>query len=112
VAADRLWLDRALTNLVDNALRYGEAPVELVTARRDGRVLVTVDDAGPGFPPEFVDTAFDRFTRAEESRSSVGSGLGLALVRAVAEAHGGTARIDADAGHGRVVLDLPAAGSR
>ncbi len=108
VRLNRLWVERALTNLVDNALRYGASPVTLHASAADGAARFVVEDAGAGFPREFVDSAFDRFTRAEESRTSAGSGLGLALVRAVAEAHGGTARVDADADHGRVVLDLPA----
>jgi signal transduction histidine kinase len=54
---------------------------------------VAVSDEGPGFPPEFEAQAFDRFSRADASRSTVGTGLGLAIVRAVAEAHGGTAAI-------------------
>lgn len=108
VLVNRLWVERALTNLVDNALRHGSAPVEVTASASRGHLKLVVEDAGPGFPPEFVATAFDRFTRADASRSSDGSGLGLSLVRAVAEAHGGTARVDAAAGHGRVVLDLPA----
>ena len=52
-----------------------------------------VSDEGPGFPDEFVEKAFDRFSRAETSRSSGGTGLGLALVKAVGEAHGGTATV-------------------
>ena len=62
-----------------------------------------MSDEGDGFPPEFVGKAFDRFTRAESSRSTRGTGLGLSLVQAVAEAHGGTATIT----DSRVTLDLP-----
>jgi two-component system, OmpR family, sensor kinase len=107
VAVNRLWLDRALGNLVDNALRHGQGPVRISAAVEGDRLVLAVDDAGPGFTPEFVGGAFERFTRAEESRTTEGSGLGLALVRAVAEAHGGSAQVDAGAEHGRVVLDLP-----
>jgi signal transduction histidine kinase len=97
------WLDLALRNLVSNALRYGEGTVTIAAADAGDRVLLTVTDEGPGFPPDFVDTAFDRFTRAETSRTSRGTGLGLSLVQAVAEAHGGLARIAGST----VTLDLP-----
>jgi signal transduction histidine kinase len=97
------WLDVALRNLVSNALRYGQGTITISTTPRDGRVLLSVSDEGDGFPPEFVGKAFDRFTRAESSRSTRGTGLGLSLVQAVAEAHGGTATIT----DSRVTLDLP-----
>ncbi len=107
LSLNRLWLERALTNLVDNALRHGAAPVDVTASVVGERVRLVVEDAGPGFPEEFVAGAFERFTRGEASRTTTGSGLGLALVRAVAEAHGGTARVDVGADHGRVVIDLP-----
>jgi signal transduction histidine kinase len=102
------WLQLALTNLVSNALHHGEGTVQLVARIDSGWIRMTVADDGPGFGPDFVDKAFDRFSRADTSRSTRGTGLGLALVQAVAEAHRGTASI-VDAGAGtRVVLDLPA----
>jgi signal transduction histidine kinase len=85
------WLDLAVDNLVSNALRYGAGTVTVAAERRGAGVRIAVRDEGVGFPQDFVDKAFDRFSRAESSRSSGGTGLGLALVRAVAEAHGGTA---------------------
>ncbi|MDQ0994700.1 sensor histidine kinase KdpD [Streptomyces sp. V3I7] len=63
--------------------------------------------ARPGFPPEFRPRAFDRFARAEASRTSEGSGLGLAFVRAVVIAHGGTARAENTGDGTAVTLDLP-----
>ncbi|MEP9382605.1 HAMP domain-containing sensor histidine kinase [Nocardioides sp. KR10-350] len=99
------WLDLALDNLVGNALRHGAGTVTVAARAYDGRVRLTVSDEGPGFPPEFVATAFDRFSRAEGSRTTPGTGLGLALVKAVAEAHRGTVAIDGSA----VTLDVPAA---
>jgi signal transduction histidine kinase len=102
---NRHWLDVALRNLVSNALRYGQGTITISTAQNDGRVQLSVSDEGTGFPLEFTDKAFDRFTRAESSRSTHGTGLGLSLVQAVAEAHGGTATITGS----RVTLDLPTA---
>jgi two-component system OmpR family sensor kinase len=91
VDADPLRLEQAVGNLVDNALRYGGTTIEL-TARVAGQsVQLLVVDDGPGFPAAFVDTAFERFTRADSARGRGGSGLGLAIVCVIAGAHGGTA---------------------
>ncbi|MEJ3655055.1 HAMP domain-containing sensor histidine kinase [Actinomycetes bacterium KLBMP 9759] len=81
-------LDRALTNLVDNAAKFDPSgsPIEIVV--RAGRV--TVLDRGPGIADEDRDRIFDRFYRADQARSRPGSGLGLAIVEDVASAHGGT----------------------
>jgi signal transduction histidine kinase len=91
VCGDRSGLHRALTNLVDNALRHGAGTVRLDARERDGRVELHVSDEGEGIPPDFLPIAFERFSRAAGERSPDGAGLGLALVRAVAVAHGGTA---------------------
>jgi signal transduction histidine kinase len=101
---NRHWLDVALRNLVSNALRYGAGTITISAAEAGDLVRLTVSDEGPGFPQEFVGKAFDRFTRAEASRTAPGTGLGLSLVQAVAEAHGGTAAITGSS----VTLDLPA----
>ena len=87
------WLDLALDNLVSNALRYGAGTITVTAEQLGDRTRLVVSDEGPGFPDEFVEKAFDRFSRAESSRTSGGTGLGLALVKAVAEAHGGTATV-------------------
>jgi heavy metal sensor kinase len=91
VVADRLRLEQALANLVDNALRYGAGPVVLSTSARNGAVEFHVVDDGPGFPPAFLAHAFERFSRADAARDDSGSGLGLAIVETVARAHGGGA---------------------
>ena len=105
---DRLRIEQALSNLVENALRHGAGTVRLTAAPLDGLVELHVIDAGPGFPAGFAKRAFERFARAEESRSSGGAGLGLAIVAAVAEAHGGTASIGATTeGGADVALRLP-----
>ena len=80
-------LARAVRNLVDNAVKFSEhGPVEVVV---DGGT-VTVHDAGPGVPEADRERIFERFHRLEADRDRPGSGLGLAMVRLVAEAHGGT----------------------
>ena len=105
---DRLRIEQALSNLVENALRHGAGTVRLTAAPLDGLVELHVIDAGPGFPAGFAKRAFERFARAEESRSSGGAGLGLAIVAAVAAAHGGTASIGSSAeGGADVALRLP-----
>jgi signal transduction histidine kinase len=91
ITADRDRLERALSNLVDNALRYGAPPVTLAAHERDGYVELHVTDAGPGFPPAFIAHAFERFRQADGSHGNEGAGLGLAITRAIAEAHGGSA---------------------
>jgi heavy metal sensor kinase len=88
---DRLRIEQALGNLVENAVRYGAGPISLSAVRGSGWLELHVTDQGPGFPAEFAPRAFERFSRAEESRSSGGTGLGLAIVAAVASAHGGRA---------------------
>jgi two-component system OmpR family sensor kinase len=105
---DPARLEQALANMVENALRYGRGAITLSAETVDGRVRLHVRDRGPGFPPEFLPSAFERFSRADEARSRGGTGLGLAITSAIAEAHGGEARA-ANAGDGGadVWLDLP-----
>jgi two-component system, OmpR family, sensor kinase len=104
---DRARLDQALGNLVDNALRHGEGDIELAALARDSVVELHVRDHGPGFPPGFIDSAFERFTRADGARSRGGAGLGLAIVAAVAESHGGGAHAaNLPAGGADVWLEL------
>ncbi len=91
ISADRLRVGQALANLVENALRYGSGSIRLFTVERDSHIEVHVTDKGAGFTAAFLPRAFERFSRADESRSSGGAGLGLAIVRSVAEAHRGTA---------------------
>jgi signal transduction histidine kinase len=91
VRADSSRIEQALTNLVDNAMRHGDGEVRLSAHARDGFVELHVTDEGVGFPPEFLTTAFERFTRADSARTEAGTGLGLAIVAAIAESHGGRA---------------------
>jgi heavy metal sensor kinase len=111
VEVDRLRVEQALGNLVENALRYGDGTVRVWSRPAEGRTEIHVSDEGPGFPPEFLPHAFERFRRADTSRSGDGSGLGLAIVRAIAQAHGGGARAENATGGGADVwIDLAAAG--
>ncbi len=87
---DRLRLEQALGNLVDNALRHGRGPITLATGIEDSTAELHVLDEGPGFPAEFRSVAFDRFSRAA-TPGEKGSGLGLAIVEAIARAHDGHA---------------------
>ena len=106
-------LRQAIDNLVDNALRVVPAGSTIQVAARtvDGEVEVAVSDAGPGFPPEFLPKAFERFRRADTARTRGhgGAGLGLAIVKAIAEGHGGRAEaVNRPAGGAVVRLILPA----
>jgi signal transduction histidine kinase len=108
VHADRARLEQALANLVDNALRHGRGEVVLTASRDNGQVELHVCDSGPGFPDEFLPSAFERFSRADEARSRGGTGLGLAITDAVAKAHGGAARAaNRVQGGADVWLELP-----
>jgi signal transduction histidine kinase len=104
--ADPLRMRQALANLIDNALRHGEGEVVLRARPDGGGVEFAVVDEGPGFPASIDGRAFERFTRGDESRTGSGAGLGLALVQAIARAHGGDAEI-ADPRRGAVVVRLP-----
>ena len=106
VHVDPRWLGPAIGTLLDNALRHGRGDITLLAEAHDDRLRVSVADQGPGFPPEFLPHAFDRFTRAEGSRTTPGSGLGLALVAAVAASHDGFAHAENSASGAVVILDI------
>ena len=107
---DPLRVEQALGNMLDNALTYGDGPVELRTAESDGQVELHVLDGGKGFSDEFRERAFDRFSRGDEARSGAGSGLGLSIVELVAQAHGGEAGLrNRPQGGADVWLSLPLA---
>lgn len=93
VTADRLRLEQALGNLVENALRHGAGTIRLVATEHERSLEIHVTDEGCGIPAGFAPKAFERFSRAKEARNSAGAGLGLAIVKAIAEAHGGTVAI-------------------
>lgn len=110
---DEMRMRQALGNLLDNGIRHAPSGGLLsVAARRDdGTVRLEVRDTGPGFPPEFLPVAFEAFARPDGSRSRAegGAGLGLAIVAAVAAAHGGSVEATNSPGGGAsVVLSVPA----
>jgi two-component system sensor histidine kinase MprB len=88
VMAQRSAIERAITNLLDNAAKFDQTDLPISITVDDGRVAVR--DHGPGIAPEDLDQVFDRFFRAVNARSQPGSGLGLSIVTEVALAHGGT----------------------
>ena len=113
VRGDGLALRRALMNLADNAVKYTPAGgrVELALRRRDAWATFVVEDSGAGIAPEDAERIFEPFVRlpAARARDAGGAGLGLAIVRAVALAHGGAAAVEpAPGGGSRFVLRLPA----
>ena len=109
VRADPARMQQAITNLIDNSLRYGSGPITLKARSMPGAVELHVSDRGPGFRDEFLAYAFDRFSRADSSRPRGGVGLGLAIVRTIAQAHGGEAGArNLDTGGADVWLRLPA----
>ncbi|MER5764084.1 HAMP domain-containing sensor histidine kinase [Streptomyces sp. NPDC002082] len=110
-AGDPARLERALANLVDNALRYARTGVVVRASAEDGWALLEVTDDGPGIPEADRDRVFERFVRldADRSRAGGGTGLGLAIAREIARAHGGeVSALPAPAGGARLVLRVPA----
>jgi two-component system OmpR family sensor kinase len=105
-------LHRLVLNLVENALRHTPpgTHVRASSGMSDGEALLTVEDDGPGIPPELQQRIFERFVRGGRDGGR-GSGLGLAIVRAVAESHGGTVSIEPVEGTRgtRFVIRLPVA---
>jgi heavy metal sensor kinase len=93
VHADRIRLEQALGNLVDNALRYGGDEVKLEAAQWNGHLELHVHDNGRGFAPSFIPRAFERFARPDAARGGSSSGLGLSIVKAIAESHDGSAHV-------------------
>ena len=108
--ADSQAFDRIVSNLIANALRYGEAPVRVSASLEDHTLRVSVEDRGRGVPREFVPRLFERFARADHTREATGgAGLGLAIAQSYAQAHGGYITYeDAQPTGARFSLVLPA----
>jgi len=114
VVGDPDGLRRVLANLLDNAVRHAASGVTVTVARTAGAAELAVTDDGPGVPAADRDLVFDRFTRLDSARArdDGGGGLGLAIVRELVRAHGGTAVLqDAEPGT-RAVVTLPVAPPR
>jgi signal transduction histidine kinase len=107
---------QALGNLIDNALRHGGGDIRLAARKEGADVEFEVSDTGPGFADDMVPRAFERFARGDGARTrggGAGAGLGLAIVRTIAEAHGGTATIAESSAAGATVrLRIPVAQPR
>ncbi|MEO5576593.1 MAG: HAMP domain-containing sensor histidine kinase [Gaiellaceae bacterium] len=106
VLGDRDVLKRAVTNLLDNAVRMARTSVHLSHGEEERWAWIRVADDGPGISPQHSESIFDRFWRPDDARSRAGggSGLGLAIVRQIAEAHGGTVELVAEPGEGATFL--------
>jgi signal transduction histidine kinase len=111
VRADPDDLDRIISNLIDNATQHGAPPIT-IHARQvnaDG-VEIRVGDHGPGFPPDFLPHALDRFTRADAARTTGGTGLGLAIVDTLTQRnHGSVTAHNHPAGGAEITIELPGA---
>src|SRR5207244_6051582 len=107
-------LRRLLRNLIENAMRYATSGVDVAVLREDAEAVLTVSDDGPGIPAADRERAFDRFVRLDDARSrdeteTGGAGLGLAIVRAIARPHGGSAYLEGAPPRLRAGVPLPAA---
>jgi len=110
ITGDRTRLIQVLANLIDNAIKYSAPGSDITTtvAPSEGGVLVTVADNGPGIEAADLSRIWERLYRGDQSRSERGLGLGLSLVRAIVEAHGGRATVESTPGHGsRFLVWLP-----
>lgn len=105
----RMQLVRLLGNLLDNAERYADSQITVELAAADGLALLTVTDDGAGIAPADRERVFERFTRLDTARSrhAGGTGLGLAIAREIAQAHGGTLRVEDHPSGARFALRLP-----
>jgi two-component system heavy metal sensor histidine kinase CusS len=105
IYADPDLFERAMGNLLDNALRFTpeNGSIQIALSEHDSDFEIAVSDTGCGIAPEHLPRVFDRFYRAESSRGSDGAGLGLALVKSIVDLHGGSATIASQVGGGTTV---------
>jgi signal transduction histidine kinase len=112
VLADRGAMERAVTNLVSNAIKFTPAggSVSLELARAETELRVSVGDTGRGIHPDDLPIIFDKYRRAREALLTEGSGLGLFIVKAIVEGHGGRIEVASAIGQGSMfTISLPLA---
>ena len=110
--ADPIHLQRALSNLLSNALRHTPSGGKIVlrAGRENGQIMLSVEDNGEGISPEHLPHIFDRFYRVDKARSrdTGGTGLGLSIVNQLVLMHGGSVSVQSDEGHGSTfTVELP-----
>src|SRR3989344_46225 len=106
---DQVRLDQAISNLLTNAIKYGESsPIEITVMRDGEKAKITVEDKGIGIDPKFAKTIFERFKRGTTDGKFQGLGVGLFIVKQIVEAHGGKINVKSKLGHGsRFTIQLP-----
>jgi two-component system heavy metal sensor histidine kinase CusS len=108
IQGDQLMLRRAFSNLISNAIRYGQAGsmVSIVMSQNDGFESIVIENEAPSIPPEQLSRLFDRFYRTDTSRQRTdeGAGLGLAITKSIVQAHHG--QIQAFSSHGTVSFQI------
>jgi two-component system sensor histidine kinase KdpD len=112
VRGSSVWVERAVANLLANAIKYSpdEEPVDIAISVSESEVHVAVTDRGPGIAPDAQERIFERFERLEESRTQTGTGLGLYITRRLARAMGGDVSVSSVPGAGSTfLLRLPVA---
>lgn len=112
IRLDRLQMERVVNNLLDNAIKYTPegGTIDIGIQRREGEVALIVRDNGPGIPPQQLPSLFQKYQRAARQGRIDGSGLGLFIVKAIIDAHGGSISVDSTPGKGTTVsVCLPSA---
>ena len=107
---DRTRLEQVAANLLDNAVKYTPpgGRVEVDVQREGADAILRVRDTGPGIPPDELPRIWTRLFRGDSSRAERGLGLGLSLVKAIVEAHGGTVAVESEPGKGSTfIVSLP-----
>ncbi|MGH3088942.1 MAG: sensor histidine kinase, partial [Rubrobacteraceae bacterium] len=108
VRIDPTRVEQSVLILIDNAAKYGGAPITLTSRNTSGELIIEVSDDGPGIPEEKLPHIFERFYRADRTRRRNGAGLGLPIAKTIIEAHGGRIEVESEVGEGTTMsLYLP-----